>query len=279
MPTSSRSGAGSGCSGNPVLVELRGVGVRYGEHRGLTGVDLTIRAGERVAVIGPSGAGKSTLARVLNGTLAPSTGTVRVLGVDLAAASARGLRAVQHRVGTIHQSYQLVGELRVVHNVNAGRLGEWSWWRAVWSLLRPREVEAARAALQQVGLADRIDQRTATLSGGEQQRVAIARVLRQRPRLILADEPVASLDPARAAEVIALLRAVADESGAALVAIVHDLAVAGQGFDRILGLRDGAIVFDTPADRLTAVMTTALYELAEVPAEAPPAARRVRRTC
>ncbi|MDN5855667.1 MAG: ATP-binding cassette domain-containing protein, partial [Actinomycetia bacterium] len=168
-----------------MVVELSGVEVRYAERVALSGLDLRVEPGERIAVIGPSGAGKSTLIRLLNGTVDASRGRVSVLGTELAAASARALRATRRRIGTIHQQFDLVGELRVVHNVNAGRLGDWGLLRSTTSLVWPREIGVARAALDRVGLADRIAQRTSTLSGGEQQRVAIARVLVQRPALIL----------------------------------------------------------------------------------------------
>ena len=262
-----------------MAVRLRGVTVRYGDRDAVHGMDLTVRAGERVAVIGPSGAGKSTVIRLLNGTVAPTAGSVEVLGTELTTATARGLRAVQRRVGTIAQQFDLVGELRVVHNVNAGRLGEWSLWRAATSLLRPREVVAARAALERVGLADRIDQRTATLSGGEQQRVAIARVLVQRPALVLADEPVASLDPARGAEIVALLHEVVRDAGATVLASLHDVDLALRGFDRVLGLRAGRLLFDTTPDRVTGAMTGALYDLAPTGSVPEPAARPARRRC
>ncbi len=248
-----------------MAVELRGVEVRYGDRVAVDGLDLTVDAGAHVAVIGPSGAGKSSLIRLLNGTAAPSVGSVRVLGAELADASPRALRAVQRRIGTVNQQFDLVGELRVVHNVNAGRLGEWSLWRSVTSLLRPREVATARAALDRVGLADRLTQRTSTLSGGEQQRVAIARVLVQRPAVVLADEPVASLDPARGAEIVALLHEVTRDVGATLLASLHDVELARRGFDRVLGIRGGRLLFDTAPAQVTATMIDALYELEPTP--------------
>jgi phosphonate transport system ATP-binding protein len=261
-------------------VELRGVGVTYPGRVALDGLDLSIGPGERVAVIGPSGAGKTTLIRLLNATAAASTGSVRVLGTELARASPRALRAVQRRIGTITQKFDLVGELRVVHNVNAGRLGTWSLWQSVTSLLRPRDVPTVRAALDRVGLADRLTQRTSTLSGGEQQRVAIARVLVQRPAVVLADEPVASLDPARGAEIIALLHEVTRDTGAMLVASLHDVDLARRGFDRVLGLRRGRLLFDTTPERLTTTMTDSLYDLCDAPQDPQdPSERPVWRQC
>lgn len=264
-----------------MVVQSRGAGVRYAERSALAELDLSVDAGEHVAVIGPSGAGKSTLIRLLNGTITASAGSVQVLGTDLAGATPRALRAVQRRVGTVNQQFDLVGELRVVHNVNAGRLGGWSLWRSVASLLRARDVPTARAALDRVGLADRLGQRTSTLSGGEQQRVAIARVLVQRPALVLADEPVASLDPARGAEIVELLHEVTRESGATMLACLHDVDLARRGFDRILGVREGRLRFDTTPDRLTTTMTDALYELSPDVARTRPQPPRQRpgRAC
>lgn len=265
------------------MFALRAVQMRYGSRIALAGLNLTVRAGERVAVIGSSGAGKSTLIGLLNGTVTPSAGTVEVLGTDLGAASVRARRAMQRRIGTIHQQFDLVGELRVVHNVNAGHLGDWPLRTALLSLLRPREADAARA-LDRVGLADRIGQRTSSLSGGEQQRVAIARVLVQRPEAVLADEPVASLDRARGAEVLDLLHDIAIESGTTLLASLHDVALATDRFERVLGLRAGRLVFDSPPGKLDRADVDALYALEPDPdppdpLPAAPASRLRRGRC
>src|SRR6185437_15220891 len=189
----------------PPVFELTDVSVRYGHVHALSRINLTVQQGERVAVIGPSGAGKSSAIGLLNGTLMPTDGRVRVLHCDLAAATARQLRDVQRKLGTIHQQFDLVEQLRVVNNVNAGRLGAWPFWKAVLSLLLPREVPQVCRALDRVGIGEKLHMRTGDLSGGEQQRVAIARVLVQQPVAVLADEPIASLDPARGAEIINLL--------------------------------------------------------------------------
>src|SRR5262244_3440873 len=135
---------------NAAVFELAGAVVRHRAVYALAGIDITIRSGERVAVIGPSGAGKSSVIGLLNGTLMPSEGSARVFGIDTAAASARRLREMQSRLGTIHQRFDLVEQLRVVHNVNAGKLGRWPLWKAALSLLHPRELPDARLALQRV---------------------------------------------------------------------------------------------------------------------------------
>jgi phosphonate transport system ATP-binding protein len=243
------------------MFEVRGGAVRYGALRALEGVDLRIEHGERVALIGPSGAGKTSLISLLNGSLAPAEGEVRVLGRDLARASPRERRAVQRQLGTVRQQFDLVGQLQVIHNVNAGRLGSWSLWRAALSLLAPREVERARSALARVGLEEKLYERTDGLSGGQQQRAAIARVLTQEPVAILADEPIASVDPARGAEIVELLLSISSQAGTTLVVSLHDVQVALGRFDRIVALRGGRIAFDGPPQRLSANAVEDLYAL------------------
>jgi len=212
-------------------------------------------------VIGPSGAGKSTIIGLLNGTLVPTDGSVRVLGHDVAAASSRDLRDVQRRIGTIHQQFDLVEQLRVVNNVNAGRLGTWPFWKALLSLAFPRNVAQVRRALVRVGIEDKLRERTGDLSGGEQQRVAIARVLVQGPAAILADEPIASLDPARGREILNLLHDICAETGTTLLASLHNVTMALDRFERVVGLRHGRVVFDAEPSQMTTDDIEALYAL------------------
>ncbi|MGL5863866.1 MAG: phosphonate ABC transporter ATP-binding protein, partial [Phycicoccus sp.] len=186
-------------------VRITGVRKRYGGLDALAGVTTSIRPGERVAVLGPSGAGKSTLLGLLTGAVRPTTGTVEVLGADLASLSTRDLRRLRSRIGSVSQRLDLVEELRVVHNVDAGRLGRWSTPRALWALAVPRADATVCEALERVGLGWAPYERTARLSGGERQRVALARVLVQSPDLVVADEPVSSLDPGRAGDLLSLL--------------------------------------------------------------------------
>jgi phosphonate transport system ATP-binding protein len=169
---------------------------------------------------------------------------------------------VGRHIATVPQQLHLTGPLRVVHNVNAGRLGSWSTLRALWSLVSPRELSEARDALAAVGISDKLFARTNQLSGGEQQRVAIARALRQSPRLLLADEPTASLDPSRAREVMELLAQVAAREGCALVVSQHNLALAQQTCRRLIGLRHGVIAFDRMAADVTSDDVVDLYSLA-----------------
>jgi phosphonate transport system ATP-binding protein len=242
-------------------VSLRGVRVDYGPHRALDGFDLEIAAGERVALVGPSGAGKTTVLRLCTGSIRPASGRVAVLGQDLAQAGPDQLRAVRRRVGTVYQQLNLVGPLRVVHNVNAGRLGWWSRARAVRSLVKPVDVDVARGALARVGIAEKLFERTDRLSGGEQQRVALARVLVQQPELILADEPVSSLDPARAEEVMDLLGDVLVDRSRTLLVSLHDFELARRRCDRVIGMRAGRTVFDRPAGEVTTELGVELYRI------------------
>jgi phosphonate transport system ATP-binding protein len=240
------------------VVCLRRVGVSFGERRALDEVDLTIAAGERVAVVGPSGAGKTTLLAVLSGLQVPTSGTARAFGADLAALGGRAGRQVRRRIGTVSQGLDLVGPLRVVHNVNAGRLGGWSLWRAAAALVAPGAAPDAEAALARVGLAGRGRERTELLSGGERQRVAIARLLVQRPDLVLADEPVSSLDPEHARVVLDLLLSLGD---ATVVVSLHDPVLALERFDRVVALRAGRVAFDAPAGEVGPELLAGLYAL------------------
>ncbi len=232
-------------------MRLTGIEVRFGDTLALAGVDLTVAAGERVALVGASGAGKTTLLNVLNGSVMATAGSVRVLGKDPAALRGRALRRLRARIGTVHQHLELVGPLRVVHNVNTGRLAQWSPARAAWSLLRPQGVDEVVAALGRVGMADRTFERTDRLSGGQQQRVALARLLVQHPELVLADEPASALDPALADQALNLLCELASDRGGALLASLHDPAMALRHCDRVVGLVHGRVELDARAAPLS----------------------------
>jgi phosphonate transport system ATP-binding protein len=252
---------------SPAAFELRGVVKSFGDVTAIADLDLEIHEGEHVALIGPSGAGKSTLLALLNGTEQPTAGEVRVLGKALATLSPAARRRVQRQVGTVYQQFALVDSLRVIHNVNAGHLGRWSLAKALFSLLRPAELRTARAALVRVGLADKLYACTGHLSGGEQQRVALARVLVQDPRAVLADEPISSLDPERGREIMDLLRDLCSETGRTLVTSCHSVSYVKTHFRRVIGLRMGRAVFDCAAADLTTEMLKDLYRLDNAAAE------------
>jgi len=238
---------------------MSGVGRSFGGHRALDGVDLTVHAGERVALLGASGAGKSTLLSLLNGSLLASKGVLEVFGQVLADLAPSMLRRLQCRIGTVSQRLDLIEQVRVLHNVNAGRLGTWSTPRAMVSLIRSRADDDVRSALHSVGMDWALHERTERLSGGERQRVAIARLLVQQPDLILADEPVSSLDPARAAETLELLQAPA--RGSTLIISLHQPELARQYCTRAVGLREGRLDFDVPTAELDDARLTRLYTL------------------
>jgi phosphonate transport system ATP-binding protein len=222
-------------------------------------VTLEIQAGERVAVIGPSGAGKTTLFRLLNATLRPTSGRLQFDTADMAGLSGRRLRQLRQRIGTIYQQHNLVPQLRVVHNVLAGRLGCWSLPKALWSLLAPQERPSALVALEQVGIPEKLYARTAHLSGGQQQRVAIARVLVQDPDVILADEPVSSVDPNLGRTIVALLAQLAETHQKTLVANLHAVSFALDFFPRVIGFRHGRVAFDLPPASVSEQVLTELY--------------------
>ena len=241
--------------------ELKRASFSYDGAPALRDVDLLIRAGERVALAGPSGAGKSTLIKLLNGTLSPTSGKVHALGCDYASLSARQARKVQSQIGTIYQQFHLVDVLRVVHNLNAGHLARWSFPKALLSLFWPLDVHTAGRALEQVGIPEKLYERTDQLSGGQHQRVAIARVLVQDPEAILADEPIASLDPERAREILGLLLHLSRRYGKTLVTSLHAIELARSRYDRVIGLRGGVLTFDCPGSDLTGEMISDLYRI------------------
>ncbi|HEY8450193.1 MAG TPA: ATP-binding cassette domain-containing protein [Bacillota bacterium] len=245
--------------GDRLMFELEGVSKVYDGRPALRDLSLSIAEGEVVALLGPSGSGKTTLLNLLAGLIEPTTGELRIGGRPSRAL--RPGRELARLVGIMHQQFNLVDSLAVVHNVLAGRLGEWGFWRSALSLLVPRELGRARTALERVGIGDKLYARTAHLSGGEQQRVALARLIVQDPRALLADEPVASLDPARAEDLIVMLTGIAREQGKTLVASLHSVDLALRYFSRLIALRDGRVYFDRPAGAVTPADLEALYEL------------------
>ena len=233
--------------------------VYAGGRRALDRIGLSVRPGERVAIIGPSGAGKTSLLRILATALRESGGGVELLGVDPWRLGASARRRLRSRIGLIHQSPPLPPRQRVVTAVLAGRLGAWGLGKALASLAYPADIEGARAALARLDLADRLFDRCDRLSGGQAQRVGIARVLYQRPEVMLADEPVSSLDPALANHTVGVLAAEALGRGITLVASLHAVDLALAHFPRIVGLRDGSVAFDLPTTEVGRPLLDALY--------------------
>jgi phosphonate transport system ATP-binding protein len=243
------------------MFALRDVTVRYPTTAALKQVSLSIGAGEVVGLVGPSGSGKTTLLRTLNGGIRPTSGQVEVNGSLLTALTEAQHRALRCHIGFVAQTHDLVPTLRAGQNVLLGRIGQMGWLRSAATLLWPSRsaLEEAHQRLIQVGIGDKIFQRTDTLSGGEQQRVAIARALHQEPVAVLADEPVASVDPTRGREILDLLTGLAKQRGACLVVSLHDLPLA-RTLPRLVGLRAGEVVFDAPPDTLDDQDFAQLYE-------------------
>jgi phosphonate transport system ATP-binding protein len=234
------------------LIRIRALSHEYpGGIRALDDVSLDVAPGEFVALIGPSGAGKSSLLRCLNGLVVPTAGEVTVGGEAVTGASEDRLRRIRARVGFVFQQFNLLRRLTVLENVLVGRLAHTSRWRSLVAWFPVADLVRARGVLERVGLAGLADRRADTLSGGQQQRVAIARALVQEPRLLLADEPMASLDPALAHTVMELLRRINEEDGITVITSLHVLELAQAYARRIIALRDGHVVHDGSPESLS----------------------------
>jgi len=254
-----------------VSFALDGVGLTHANgFTALSGITLKAAQGERIALVGPSGAGKTSLLSVLGTALAPSTGTAEILDFGLFSPSTAAIKVLRSRIGTVHQAPPIPGRQRVVTAVLAGKLGQWPTWKSLASLIYPLDVPGARAALERVDLADKLFARCDQLSGGQLQRVGIARVLYQQPDLILADEPVSALDPTLALATIRLLIGDAEARGATLVASLHAVDLALGNFSRIVGVKAGRIAFDLPASEVGTPLLHDLYasEGDELPVQA-----------
>ncbi len=225
----------------------------------LCGVSLSVEEPRVVAIIGSSGAGKSTLIRCINRLVEPTSGKIVLDGIEVTGLSRRKLRRARRRMGMIFQEYNLVERLTVMENVLSGRLGYVGFWRTYRRRYPPEDVAGAFELLERVGIGGYHDTRADALSGGQRQRVGIARALMQRPDLLLVDEPTASLDPKTSRQIMRLLVELAHERGTPAMVNIHDVGLAQSFADRIIGLRDGKIVFDGAADRLTPEVLTDIY--------------------
>lgn len=235
---------------------------------GLDNVKVGFRTGDITVLLGLSGSGKSTMLRHINGLHTPSQGNVRVLGQDVNKLNKRGLRELRKDIGVIFQSFNLVGPMSVLENVCTGALGSLKGPR-ISLLMYPKSVKMrALEILDRVGLADRAHQRADTLSGGQQQRAAIARTLMQQPKILLADEPVAALDPVSSGTVIELLSQICREDGLTVIASLHQVQLAIDFADRIVGLQSGKVSFDRSTQGMTEQTASEIYEsVAVAPAD------------
>lgn len=229
------------------MIEVRGLSKRYGGVAALIEVSLQVRSGEFTVVLGPSGAGKSTLLRCINRLTEPDAGEARIAG-QVVPGDRRGLREVRRQVAMIFQDHNLVPRLSTLKNVLTGRLAFMPAWRSVLQIFSEHDVDIALRCLERVELAERAWTRAGLLSGGQQQRVGVARALAQHPRAILADEPVASLDPKSALVVLGDLRRAAHDLNIAVLCNLHQVGYAREFADRIVGICAGRVIFvGTPA--------------------------------
>ena len=225
----------------------------------LKNVSFIVDKPQVVTIIGPSGAGKSTLIRCINRLLKPTSGKVIMDDIDILALNRRELRKARRQMGMIFQEYNLIERLTVMENLLSGRLGYVSFWKSYRRKFPPEDVAAAFELLDRVGLSGYQDMRADSLSGGQRQRVGISRALMQQPKLLLVDEPTASLDPKTSRQIMRLLVELAHERGTPALVNIHDVGLAQSFADRIIGLAEGEIVFDGTPRQITAKVLTEIY--------------------
>lgn len=242
------------------MLEIKGLVKQYASGpQALRGVDLNVPEGDMLSLIGPSGAGKSTLIRCVNRLVEPTSGQIILDGTDLCALSHSQLRRARREIGMIFQEFALVERLSVMENILSGRLGYVGFWQSALRRFPKDVVQNALTLLDRVGLSDYPDTRADQLSGGQRQRVGIARALVQQPKLLLIDEPTASLDPKTARQVMRLIVELVKEHKLAAIINIHDVNLAKLFTPRVVGLRDGLIVFDGPSSSIDNDVLTSIY--------------------
>jgi phosphonate transport system ATP-binding protein len=242
------------------MLELRQLEKRYPTgDLALKGVSLRVGAGEVLGLIGPSGAGKSTLIRCVNRLVQPSSGQIELDGQDLSALGSGGLRNARRQIGMIFQEYALVERLTVMENLLSGRLGYTGFWASWFRRFKSDDIAQAFSLLERVGLDGMENKRADALSGGQRQRVGIARALMQSPKLLLVDEPTASLDPKTSRQIMRLILELCQERGLAAIVNIHDVVLATEFLPRIVGLRAGSVVYDGPAANIDKTVLTSIY--------------------
>lgn len=242
------------------MIRFQNVSKEYANGvRGLENISLTLEKGEFVAIIGKSGAGKSTLLRTINRLESITTGDIFFEERSLKTANKRELKKIRRQIGLISQSFNLVKRSTVQQNVLSGRLGYYGTVKSILGLFEREDYQRTVATLQKLGLADKLHSRSDQLSGGQQQRVSIARALVQQATVILADEPVAALDPMTAEGVMQDLKRVNEEENVTIVVNLHSLPLARKYAHRILALKDGCLVYDGPVAGLTTSVLQTIY--------------------
>lgn len=243
------------------MIEFKDVSKRYPNgYEGLKHVSLTIDQGEFVAIIGSSGAGKSTLIRTINRMHDITGGTLTVDGVDVMTLHGKNLRRFRRKIGMIFQSFNLITRTTVIKNVLTALVPDLPWWRASLGIFTKNEKMKALEALDQMGILDKAFVRADQLSGGQQQRVALARTLAQNPQIILADEPVASLDPVTAKQVMDDFKHINEDMKISVLINIHHVELALQYASRVTGIKQGEIVFDGPVDKVNQSVLDSIYE-------------------
>ena len=242
------------------MLELRQLEKRYPTgDLALNGVSLRVGAGELVGLIGPSGAGKSTLIRCVNRLVQPSGGQINLDGQDLSMLGSAGLRHARRQIGMIFQEYALIERLTVMENLLSGRLGYTGFWASWFRRFEGDDIAQAYSLLERVGLGGMENKRADALSGGQRQRVGIARALMQSPKLLLVDEPTASLDPKTSRQIMRLILELCHERGLAAIVNIHDVVLATEFLPRIVGLRAGIVVYDGPTVNIDKTVLTNIY--------------------
>ncbi|GAA5415970.1 phosphate-import ATP-binding protein PhnC [Paraliobacillus ryukyuensis] len=233
------------------MIEFKNLSLTYPNGtQGLKNINIKINKGEFVVIVGLSGAGKSTFIRSINRLVTPTAGELHVEGEDILQYKGRDLRELRKKIGMIFQSYNLVHRSTVLKNVIAGRLGYTSTLRSIFNMYPTEDIELAYENLKRVNIENKLYSRADELSGGQQQRVSIARVLTQQPNVILADEPVASLDPPTSHQVMTYLKQINREDNITTIVNLHFIDMAMEYADRIIGMRDGEVVYDGPASKV-----------------------------
>ncbi len=227
----------------------------------LKGIDFEVQGDDFLAMIGPSGAGKSTLIRCINRLVEPTEGTITFLNQDVRSLNARDLRKMRRDVGMIFQEFNLINRMSVMDNVLSGRLGYTGNLRSLFRHFPKKDIDQALHFLDRVGLSDHVNKRADELSGGQRQRVGIARALMQQPKLLLLDEPTSALDPKISREVMGLLREIAKELGVPALCNIHDVQLAKEFCNRIIGLQDGLKKFDGATETLRDENLEEIYEM------------------
>lgn len=243
------------------MIEFKNVSKRYPNgFEALKNINLTIEQGEFVAIIGLSGAGKSTLIRTINRMHDITSGSLTVDGTDVMSLHGNSLRAFRRKIGMIFQSFNLITRTTVIKNVLTAFVPDLPWWRATFGVFTKVEKMKALESLDKVGILDKAFVRADQLSGGQQQRVALARTLAQNPQIILADEPVAALDPVTAKQVMDDFKRINKDMNISVLINIHHVELALQYADRVVGIRAGEIVYDGPVDKVDQQVLDSIYQ-------------------